>query len=187
MDDPLLPRLFDRQIFLVIAPRPDAREILLNLAARLALRGPVDIFDGGNWFDAFNVARAVRRFTADLDEVISRIRVSRAFTCYQMTTLLEIAPISTHPILALDLLATFYDESVTLSESQRLLDISAGQLLRLSQAAPVLVSASPPSRKQDERLLLLIQLQQITENLLILEDHQPPKQTSLFSLPSCEE
>jgi hypothetical protein len=48
------------------------------------------------------------------------VRLSRAFTCYQMLALLAETPAGGPPTLVLDLLDTFYDESVPLHESRRL-------------------------------------------------------------------
>jgi hypothetical protein len=70
--------------------------------------------------------------------------VARAFTCYQVTTLLEDTPADPSPTLALDLLATFYDESVPLGERRRLLQKNVAELLRLSRQGRVLASVSPP-------------------------------------------
>ena len=74
-----------------------------------ALRGPVTVLDGGNRFNAYLVARGARGQT----ELLERITVSRAFTCYQMLTLLETTHPLPRPILILDLLNTYYDESVS--------------------------------------------------------------------------
>ena len=53
---------------------------LLALTARLAEAGPVRVVDGGNQYNVYPVMRAARGRL----EVRERIRVSRAFTCYQM-------------------------------------------------------------------------------------------------------
>src|SRR4030065_337535 len=62
---------------------------LMGLAARLAQRAPLRVLDGGNCFNAYIVALALRQQTTDVTAALERIRVSRAFTCYQMVTLLE--------------------------------------------------------------------------------------------------
>jgi hypothetical protein len=167
-------------LFLVIAPDEEVAGILLSLAAKLAVNGPVEVLDGGNCFNAYQVAREIRRQSPHLKIALDRIRISRAFTCYQMLALLEREPASRAPKLALDLLATFYDENLPVAESSRLLQICIGHLKRLNQAAPVVVSARPPGVDQADRLTLVEQLQEITENVLVLNRPQIPPPLRLF-------
>jgi hypothetical protein len=66
---------------------------MLDLAARLALRGELRVLDGGNSFNAYTVARNLGRLVGGggsaLEEALQRIQVARAFTCYQVLTLLN--------------------------------------------------------------------------------------------------
>ena len=132
-------------LMLVIAPFA-ARTAMLDLAAQLAAHGPLRVLDGGNQFNVYPVARAIRRQTSDLNVSLQRIVLSRAFTCYQMVVMLDETAAAPFPIptLALDLLATFYDENVALVESQRLLRGCISRLQQASQQAPVIVSVSLP-------------------------------------------
>jgi hypothetical protein len=140
----------------LVIGRHAAQGQMLDLAARLAVGGPLRVFDCGNQFNVYPVARFVRSRTSDLAQVLGRIRLARAFTCYQVLALLEEAPDEAVPTLALDLLATFYDEDLKLPESQRLLKLCLGQLGRLSRAAPVIVSVRPPKPiVSAERIVLL--------------------------------
>ena len=93
------------------------------------------IVDGGNCFNAYTVARAAR----GRPEVLGRITVSRAFTCYQVLSLLESMPAIPVPVVILDLLNTFYDESVQAGERKRLLRACLGQLERLERVAGGLI------------------------------------------------
>ena len=76
---------------------------MLDLAARLGSRGPVSIIDGGDRFQAHVVSRAVRHHLPpgssglDLPAALERIMLARAFTCYQMVTLLD--DYLAHPVL----------------------------------------------------------------------------------------
>jgi len=143
------------QLLLVLGPHA-AQAQMLELAARLAVSGPLRVLDCGNQFNVYPVARAVRRRTAGLNEALGRIRLARAFTCFQALALLEETPAEGTPALVFDLLSTFYDEDVKLPESQRLLRSALAHLRRLSQAAPVIVSARPPKPiVSAERLVLL--------------------------------
>jgi hypothetical protein len=119
----------------------EMRTPLLTGIARLAERGPLTVLDGGNRFNAYTVARAARGRT----ELLERITLSRAFTCYQMLTLLETTPALPIPILALDLLNTFYDESVRVNERRRLLGSCITHLDRLSRPAGGAITVHPPA------------------------------------------
>lgn len=141
--------------YLVLAPRPLGRVMMNTFAARLALIGPVKVLDGGNAFDALSIARQVRRGTPDLPGVLGRLQVARAFTCYQMAAMLSLQPASSQPVLAIDLLAMFCDESVSLAERSRLLDEALKDLRRLSAAAPLAVSAVDLPDERSGRVLPL--------------------------------
>lgn len=136
-------------LYLVLAPRALGRQLMNTFAARLALAGAIYVLDAGNVFDAYGVARQVRSRSAGMFEALDRLRVARAFTCYQVLALLEQQPARREPTLALDLLATFADESVPLAERERLLAQALEHLRRLSQLAPVAVSASAVAASMD--------------------------------------
>jgi hypothetical protein len=147
----LFPEPLAGKITLVVVPRRDIQP-LLGMAARLALSAPLRVLDGGNCFNAYIVAQALRpallaqqarQQMQDVEAALGRIRVSRAFTCYQMVTLLDETEAIPAATVVLDLLATFRDETVPLAERQRLLGHCLGRLERLAAAAPLLVSASP--------------------------------------------
>jgi hypothetical protein len=142
------------QLNLVVAPRALGRQLNSEMIVQLALappknsvkngRGAVRVVDGGNCFDARGIARLLRRQTSELYAALERIQVQRAFTCYQMLAMLIHSSTNSEPLLVLDMLATFYDESVSKMERLRLLEHSLGQLRRLSSIATVVVSAPPP-------------------------------------------
>lgn len=169
----------DDSLVLVIAPHA-GMPLMVELAARLALKSEVRVLDGGNRFNVYPVAQAVRRLTPRLEETLSHISLSRAFTCYQMLTLLEDTPAQSTPTLVLDLLATFLDENVRLEESRRLLQLAIVQLQRLSQSAPLVMSVKPPLALVADRLPLLNLLQQASTRTLHLET---PHSSSAVTLP----
>jgi hypothetical protein len=140
--------LLPKSITLVVGPRARA-EKMVELAASVALRGEVHVLDAGNSFSAFEAARYVRRQTPRSGDVLQRIQVARAFTCYQVVTLLRKTPDTASPKLVMGLLSTFRDEGVTLEEGQRLLEVVVGELYRLKRKAAVAVSIS--STLQPER------------------------------------
>lgn len=150
-----LPDLTPGQLWVVNLPRSSAG-LVFSLASRLAVEGPVRILDGGNCFNVYTVARILRTYTTEVDAALRRIQVARAFTCYQVTALLESTPADAQPTLVLDMLATYTDESVSLAERQRLLHRSAVELRRLSRQGRILVSVHPSTRVAELTMLLEI-------------------------------
>jgi hypothetical protein len=171
-------QLHPGQLYLILAPRSAGRKLANAFIARLALAGEVRVLDGGNLFDFHTIARSVRRETYELEAALERICVARAFTCYQMVALLVQTPTSQAPTLVLDLLSTFYDENVPLLERLRLLEQSLAQLRRLSQPAPVVVSAAgSPADPSGE---LLARLETEADHVLRLEPPVQVVQERLF-------
>lgn len=145
------------QLHLAIAPRALMTSSMSALIARLGMRSAIQVLDGGNCFDAYRIAQLVHQQAAYGEapdgtptdraaEALERIRVARAFTCYQMEALLVTAlraaqalPPGT-PVVVLNLLDTFSDESTSASERMRLLEHCLELLRRLALQAPVLVS-----------------------------------------------
>lgn len=169
------------KISLVVAPRAVVPS-LMSLLATLALHGQATVIDGGNCFDGYTLARALRRQTHQVQPALQRIALSRVFTCFQMLAMLAELPPSEQPVIVLDMLATFLDENVNFSKRQRLLENSLALLRRISQRAPVAVWArtrSSPVEKENQHLLtaLLENAQELWE----LQTPQPPEhQLPLF-------
>jgi hypothetical protein len=143
---PALSGLKPGRMTVMLAPHA-ARALLLEGAARLALHGTVRVLDGGNQFNAYNVARTVRRYTADIDGTLARIHLARAFTCYQVETLVTGAATQVKPAsvtLILDLLSTFNDENVPLAERKRLLERIRLSLKVIARQSVLVVGLRPP-------------------------------------------
>jgi len=157
---------------LVLGPRSIHPE-MLALAARLAGLGPLRVLDGGNRFNAYTISRAVR----GRREVLNRITVARAFTCHQMLNLLESTPQAGIPFLVLDMLATFYDEAVSILERQRLLAACIRQLDRLSQPVSGLVSACLPKVPDRENAALVDMLEDAAGEVWYPDPPAPKLQT----------
>ncbi len=172
-----LPEPVTGELILLIDPHA-ARDKMLALTAVLALRGPVRVIDGGNHFDAYQVARHIRRQTPHVDEALEHIAIARASTCYQVVRLLTETAVTTAPQLAFDLLTTFYNENVTAAESQRLLHIAIDQLQRLRQQAPLVISVRPP--QQPARINLVRSLMAIADHILMRQTPAQPPSVQLF-------
>ena len=137
----------------------------------------VRVLDGGNRFNAYTLARLAR----GRPQVLERITVSRAFTCYQVLSLLESTPATPSPFVVLDLLNTFYDESVQAGERKRLLRACLTQLKRLEAAAGGAVSVHPPAVPSQAALELLGLLQAASlETYFVQPAPAPPEPLRLF-------
>jgi len=163
-----LPELVSGQVLLLIAPHA-ARPAMLALAARMANNGPLRVLDGGNQFNAYHVAREVRREQLEGGITLNNIALARAFTCFQMEALLAAQTTAPVPLLILDMLATFYDENVPFSEREWLLKRCTTHLARLRGQVPVAISARPPHTSQTEGLQLLAMLEESVEQVWHLE------------------
>lgn len=133
---------------------------MLQLISALALRQTVTVLDCGNRSNMYAVARLIRPYTSDPVSVMNNIRLSRAFTCYQVLAMVQGAaknPLR-GPLVLLDLLATFLDEDVELKDCQRLLKHSLDILEKMSHLAPVVISTRPIPAIAKNRNVLLEQL-----------------------------
>jgi hypothetical protein len=150
------------RLWAVIIPR-GASEILLNLIARLALQhsaggdttAAVRVLDGGNCFNAYTVAGLLGSQGVQVEAILKKIYVARAFTCYQVLAMLADTPADRTPVVVLDLLSTFLDENVPPEERRSLFGQSITELRRLSVRAPVVVSAHLPRQPHVDPLELL--------------------------------
>jgi len=166
------------KISLVVAPKTVV-ESMMSMLSTLALRGHVIVIDGGNRFDGYALARALRRRTHQVQPALKQVLLSRAFTCYQMVAVLAELPADGTPVVVLDMLSTFLDENVNLNKRKRLLDTSLNLLRRISEAAPVAVWARTHSTVGDEDRQLLISLLEAAQDVWELQApeapaHQPP-------------
>lgn len=176
MDNPL--QLSPRQLHLVIAPHRAQRQMMTILTARLALTSRVRLLDAGNCFDGYGLARQLRQQTSLWQQALERVSVARAFTCYQVETLLSESVSDLSPVLVLNLLDTFYDENVKLVERQRLLEVSLAEIRRLCRAASVAVSTCLPTRDQPGELLEM--LEGAAAQVWSFEEPQPAQPLRLF-------
>jgi hypothetical protein len=171
---PVVPLKPDLQ--LLIAPPPVQRQAATTFVAELAQRGPVQVLDGGNRFDVLTLNRALRQRGHPLYSALERVQVARAFTCYQMVTLLEQSSSRGLPTLILNLLSTFADENAPLPERFRLLESALGQLRAAARLAPVLLILHP--RPEDDPFLERIR-EELT-SIWVFKDPGQPQQLSLL-------
>ncbi len=166
--------------FVVLAyPRYRVQDVF-TLIAGLALHNTVRVVDGGNLFNVLTLNRVIRRKTERVEEVLGRIYISRAFTCYQMEAMLHGLNDCRSPIFVLDLLYTFYDESVDDQQSRRLLGNAIRYLAQVNSIKPVIVSIFPPVKAR-KRPFLMEMLLEATSSVWQPEAEAPaPQQLVLW-------
>ncbi len=112
--------------------------------------------DGANQFDPRLLIRLAQRRGCAPAEFNRRVRVARAFTCFQLAELLCRAPVllrnfPAQVILVSALPELFFDQEVRETEALAAFQRALGAMKRLSAQTPVAVfsdAASHPSRRQ---------------------------------------
>jgi len=150
-----------------------AGEISSYVAGWLAGKGiAVIVLDGANRFDPYTVSSLARRAWIPPEKLLKSIRIARAFTCYQMATLMgepltsllrreETTELRQRPwVILLGPLATFLDEDVPEREVRPLFERSLRKIEEMaSEGVPFLLFQSnppnPPLRKGGEGGLMI--------------------------------
>jgi len=153
----------DKQLILLTG-YSSAQTQMLKISAHLALTGGANIIDGGNQFNAYQVARHIRHKTRHVSQCLETVRITRSFNCYQMVTILSQVTTCCTPVVIFDLLSSFYDENVPYEESVRLLGITFRNLIRIRKNTIVIASARFPkiSSPRENFFLGLRELASIT-------------------------
>ena len=198
-DPSMLETLLQPRLALFWGSSTPTRALLAALTVLAARGHKIRVFDGGNRFDGYFIARLARRLSSDPRSILERIKLSRAFTCFQLAELIENTPgdgihdrsVSTRIdgfdpphatsesqslLFVLDLLNTFYDESVPLRDSERLLNNTIGHLKRLASQGSVIVGAREPRVLVKERWTLLDQLQVAADVAWLLRSPDGPEE-----------
>ncbi len=139
MNKPKIPPRANYPLTVILETR-DQRQALDEDIIQQALDGPVFVLDNGNCFNPLRLTRQIRRQTLQIQAVLDHIQVARAFTCFQVVSLLEATISPRGPVLILRLMATFTDEMVPVYERLRLLKQVDGHIERLRRTVPVVVT-----------------------------------------------
>jgi hypothetical protein len=153
---------------LIISPSP--KQLLIAIAF-LAHTAELTVLDCGRRFDSSIVARAAR----GRREIIDRVKIQRAFTCFEAAKLIEHLPSGEKPILILDILSTFYDENVKARSRKFLLESSIRHFQRLSRGAGLAVSVYPPPNSPDSIYLF----QRLQSTAPSVSDYTIPEKESM--------
>jgi hypothetical protein len=128
--------------------------VLQSLFMRAARGERVALVVGNNRCDVYRLARLARAHRVDPAAVLSRVELSRPFTCYQLQHCLHTLANETHApwraVYVMGLLDSFGDEDIRVRDAQRLLQSALADLKTMAgDGLPVLISMAPP--KQVER------------------------------------
>lgn len=137
---------------LALYGHPAVHTLAQKLLARPLFHGyGAVVLDAGNHFDPYLISRMAQTLRRDPRELLSKILISRSFTCYQTHALIQKVCASptgkiSRTVLVLDCLRTFYDEDVSFGERRALLRKTLALLKEISRRGiKVLVtSADPP-------------------------------------------
>ena len=140
------------QLVAILGPKALNLEVLRAVAA-ISIRDEVHVIDAGNRFDAYLVARCIRRLTVAVDTCLERIRLVRPFTCYQFITALEELVNVRSPLIIIEVASLFLDEDVKDADSQRLFAKGMRFLQRYSREAHVIVTQTTGRQKVERTWL----------------------------------
>ena len=97
----------------------------------------ITVLDVGNLFDPYLISRMAQTLGREPREFLSKILISRSFTCHQTYTLVgKVTRLNRHlprTLLVLGCLTTFYDEEIPLGERTTLLRKTLALLRAISQ------------------------------------------------------
>jgi hypothetical protein len=120
-------------------------DFMLQLTARFAVNGvaafgrPVLFIDGGNTADPYGLASVCRRWHLDARSVLSQILIARAFTVYQMDTLLSqmveerVSELAPAVVIVSSLNSMYLDPDVNWDEARVIFENDLGALRGLTE------------------------------------------------------
>ncbi len=164
---------------------PSVFRLSLHAAARALLRGStIALVDGTNRFDPYFIAEFARRVTArgyarvTPEELLQRIFIARAFTCYQMeATITDRLPAflektGSKIAMIFGLLDTFYDEQAPMFEVRGSVQrvIAALRQLRQSDISVLLASADVKPGSSERNGLMPQLLSSMDQVFFVRED-----------------
>ena len=148
------------KVFLLYGEHPIFQLSLQMAAHAMAGGNSLAVVDGCNQFDVHALSRFARMRKIDPNKFLSRIFISRGFTCYQMEQAIThklpafLTAIHSKTALIFGLLDTFYDEQAQLREVQQILQrvLVSFQEMKAAGSSLLLVclerTVAPPERNQ---------------------------------------
>ena len=143
----------------LIIVETDGRERanVIELITQWVLRGSFFVIVAGDWFvDHDDVRYSVFRYANAFDEILDRLRLVRARTCFQLLDLLMEADRENRSVLILDPLRHFYNEDVEVSIRDRILEQCCHFIKRLSLSNPVVLLVPKLDTEDHKRFLPIL-------------------------------
>jgi Rad51 len=117
--------------------------------------------DGGNTFRLYQITRLAQLHQLDPKKVLDRIYISRAFTAYQMTSLImqkledAVKSYNAKLVIVSDIAAMFLDKDVQDEEARRIFSQVTTRLSNFAREQDVIVVATYPPQRDSRRNLYL--------------------------------
>jgi hypothetical protein len=141
------------------------------IAERLCVRSqlPVDdggfgaasvFIDGGNTFDVYHASEYATMLYLDRDKILRGIKVSRAFTCYQLVNLIVdklpmlLCEQSIGLVIISNILDLFLDSEVDLKETKHIVNFLSNFLTQLAREKKIALIATCPTQRNGSDVLL---------------------------------
>lgn len=157
-----------------------AADVLLRLAAQLAVQQPVNILDAALRFDVHRVARLLRQRSTAIYDALERIELVRVFNACQLVDGLRAFERDRAPVLIFGALALF-ETDILGSQRERHLLVSYFDLLRRMGAERLLfVGLKPAERLRQAPWNQLLYDAARVYDLSMQEESQSAQQLDLF-------
>ena len=157
---------------------------VLSLASLLCIRaqlppqlgglGSNTVFiDGGNTFRLYQITRLARLHQLDPKQVLDRIYISRAFTAYQMTSLIlqkledAVKTCNAKLVIVSDIAAMFLDKDAQDEEAKRIYSQVTTRLSNFAREHQIIIVATYPPHQDSQRNLYLQTLTRGRTNVVI--------------------
>ncbi|MDA2916861.1 hypothetical protein MYX64_08495 [Nitrospinae bacterium AH_259_B05_G02_I21] len=149
---------------------------LYAVSVLLAQGDPLVVVDGGNAFDPYVISDAARRLDQSPEELLSRVHISRAFTCHQLEALITgrlenaLRRFRSRSLMLSGLLDTLYDEDVSHGEALGLFRriVATLRVLR-SQGVSMVALCPETSAPLRQRRIFLSELQSEADRVIRAE------------------
>lgn len=163
----------------LLLTRDKARAGITELIAAQVLRSALFVLSASEWLPAFELTRILRNRTLDVRQVLNRLYIARASTCYRLFDSLANLPSQGEPVLILDFLHTFYDSDIPLGVRLFKLRECCRQFKRLTLYRPIVVMTQELPIEDYEKFLPA--LCSVADQIFTLEaEPEQIKQAVLF-------
>ena len=123
--------------------------------------GAASVFiDGGNTFDVYHVSDYATMLYLDRDKVLREIKISRAFTCYQLVNLIvDKLPMLLREqnvglVVISNVLDLFLDSEIDLNEIKHTVNFLSSFLAQLAREKKIALVATCPTQRNSNDVLL---------------------------------